>query len=424
MTHREFYTSLRIIRFHLFLFLSAFACASLLANEPSSIDLSGRWFWEGRGINTNNDGNGRIVIEFEQKGDKLLGNLLQLNGPSSTSNVMDMPLMDKPLFSKSSKLDATIEGEIIGPASVNDNRLVILKRFQKDKSHIAIFTGNYSIGPEGEFIEGYFVNTWGSGNRGWFVMYKMKDEDERVYHRDREGIRNLVETFEKSVKEKDSESFLKLYISDDAPVSNPRGTTTAKLFMETLKKYENSAETFHSTFVNINKKLAILKGRYHWTENDEKKGEGDVIWLLKKTNEGWKIIHHAWEGMNKKMGNQLNSDREEIIAMCNIYGGCVEEKNSEEFRSLYFSDDTPVTNPGKTIGALEFINWLQRYERPGETLHNIVINENGNLATMNARYHWFEYGERKGQGQAIWLLKKVDGKWKIIHHAWQGLKEA
>jgi len=42
---------------------------------------------------------------------------------------------------------------------------------------------------------------------------------------------------------------------------------------------------------------------------------------------------------------------------------------------------------------------------------------------MNARYHWFQFGEREGQGQAIWLLKKVDGKWKIIHHAWQGLKE-
>jgi len=27
---------------------------------------------------------------------------------------------------------------------------------------------------------------------------------------------------------------------------------------------------------------------------------------LKKTKEGWKIIHHAWEGINKKMGNQLN----------------------------------------------------------------------------------------------------------------------
>ena len=89
-------------------------------------------------------------------------------------------------------------------------------------------------------------------------MYKMKDEDESVYHKDREEIQNMVETFEKSVKEKDSESFLKLYISDDAPVSNPRGTTTAKLFMESLEKYENSAETFHSTFVNINKKLAIL----------------------------------------------------------------------------------------------------------------------------------------------------------------------
>ena len=423
MTCSRFHINHGINRLLIILCLSTFADVSLLAGEPSSVDLSGRWFWEGRGINTNNDGNGRIVIELEQKGDKLVGNLLQLNGPSSSSNVMDMSLMDMPLFSKSSKLDATIEGEILGPASVNDNRLVIMKRFQKDKNHIAIFTGNYSNGPEGEFIEGYFVNTWGSGNRGWFVMYKMNDEDERVYHRDREEIRNMVESFEKSIKEKDSESFLKLYISDDAPVSNPRGTTTAKLFMERLKKYENSAETFHSTFVNINKKLAILKGRYHWSENDEKKGEGDVIWLLKKTNEGWKIIHHAWQGINKKMGNQLNIDREEIIAMCNIMAKCVEEKNTDEFRSLYFSDDTPVTNPGRTFRAVEFINWLQRYEQPGETLHNIVINENGNLATMNARFHWFEYGERKGQGQAIWLLKKVDGKWKIIHHAWQGLKE-
>ena len=112
--------------------IGIFTNTNLLAGEPSSIDLIGRWFWEGRGINTNNDGNGRIVIELEQKGDKLVGNLLQLNGPSSSSNVMDMPLMDMPLFSKSSKLDATIEGEILGPASVNDNRLVIMKRFQKD----------------------------------------------------------------------------------------------------------------------------------------------------------------------------------------------------------------------------------------------------------------------------------------------------
>jgi len=112
--------------------IGIFTNTNLLAGDPPPRDLSGRWFWEGRGINANNDGNGRIVIELEQKGDKLVGNLLQLNGPSSSSNVMDMPLMDMPLFSKSSKLDATIEGEILGPASVNDNRLVIMKRFQKD----------------------------------------------------------------------------------------------------------------------------------------------------------------------------------------------------------------------------------------------------------------------------------------------------
>ncbi|MFY0652444.1 MAG: nuclear transport factor 2 family protein [Cyclobacteriaceae bacterium] len=406
------------------LFISILANFNLLAGDSTLIDLSGRWFWEGRGINTNNNGNGRIVIELEQKGDKLVGNLVQLNGPSASAEVSDMPLMNKPLFSKSSHLAATIEGEILGPASGNDNQLVILKRFQKDKSHMAIFTGNHSIGPEGEFIDGYFVNTWGLGNRGWFVMHKMVDEDESVYDKDRKEIQNMVETFEKSIKEKDSESFLNLYISDNAPVSNPKKTKSAKLFMESLAKYENPEETFHSTFVNINKKLAILKGRYHWAENGEKKGEGDVIWLLKKTKEGWKIIHHAWEGMNKKMGNQLNSDREEIIAMCKLYAKCVEEKNTEEFKSLYYSDDTPITNPGKTIEAVEFIKWLQTYEQPGETLHNIVINENGNLATMNARFHWFENGERKGQGQQIWLLKKIDGKWKIIHQLWQGLKEA
>ncbi len=157
----------------LVLYISFLANVNLLAGDSTSIDLSGRWFWEGRGINTNNDGNGRIVIELEQKGNRIVGNLLQLNGPGASANVMDMPLMDMPLFSKSSKLDAIIDGEILGPATVNDNQLVILKRFQKDKSHIAIFTGNHSIGPEGEFIEGYFVNTWGLGNRGWFVMYKM-----------------------------------------------------------------------------------------------------------------------------------------------------------------------------------------------------------------------------------------------------------
>ena len=408
----------------LVLCISTLANVNLLTGDSTPIDLSGRWFWEGRGINTNNDGNGRIVIELDQKGNKLVGKLLQLNGPSASANVMDMPLMNMPLFSKSSKLDATIEGEIIGPASVNDNRLVVIKRFQKDKSHNAIFTGNYSIGPEGEFIEGYFVNTWGSGNRGWFVMYKMKDEDERVHERDSEEIQNMVDTFEKSVKERDRERFLQLYITEDAPVSNPGGKTTAGLFVESLKKYENPEETFHSTFVNIHKKLAILKGRYQWAEKGVKKGEGDVIWLLKKTDEGWKIIHHAWQGMNEKAGNQLNSDREEIIAMCNIYAKCVEDKNTEEFRALYSSENTPIDNPKKAIGAVEFIQWLQTYERPGETLHNIVVNENGKLATMNARFHWFKNGERKGQGQVIWLLKKVEGKWKIIHHLWQGLSEA
>jgi len=36
--------------------LGIFTNTNLLAGDPPPIDLSGRWFWEGRGIDTNNDG--------------------------------------------------------------------------------------------------------------------------------------------------------------------------------------------------------------------------------------------------------------------------------------------------------------------------------------------------------------------------------
>lgn len=46
----------------LVLYISMLANFNLLAGDSTLIDLSGRWFWEGRGINTNNDGNGKSFI--------------------------------------------------------------------------------------------------------------------------------------------------------------------------------------------------------------------------------------------------------------------------------------------------------------------------------------------------------------------------
>ena len=62
-------------------------------------------------------------------------------------------------------------GQIFGPFKANNNKLALIQRIQKNRTHLALFTGN--ILENGKSIEGHFTNTWADGGKGWLVLRKV-----------------------------------------------------------------------------------------------------------------------------------------------------------------------------------------------------------------------------------------------------------
>ncbi len=66
-------------------------------------------------------------------------------------------------------------------------------------------------------------------------------------------------------------------------------------FVDSIVGIDNEiSEVLFRKMVRVNGNIASLTAYYDWFKDGKKKHSGSIIFLLAKTNNGWKVIHKNW----------------------------------------------------------------------------------------------------------------------------------
>ncbi len=279
-------------------------------------ELSGRWIWEGRPRNNQGrtQNNGVLMIDINQINQNIIGDFYQFINPGRyASNRSFFKIVnineEFPVPTNDAELNchANSNGKIFGPFKANNNKLALIERIQKSGNHLALFTGN--ILENGKTIEGHFVNTWNDGGKGWLVLRKLSNftKDKGIVYEpyienldaDRNAILKIADIYEKNIKEKNRDGLSSIYHSD-VVISNITKKDNIKdqssdEFIDGIVGIDNEiSETLYRKMVRVNGNIASLTAYYDWFNDDVKGHSGSIIYLLVKTNNGWKVIHKNW----------------------------------------------------------------------------------------------------------------------------------
>jgi len=278
--------------------------------------LSGRWVWEGRPKNDYNrsQNNGGMFMDLHQINQYIYGDAYQFINPgrySTNRSHFKIVGIDEefPNPTNEDELNCLINsnGQIFGPFKANDNKLALIQRIQKNRTHRALFTG--TILENGKTIEGHFTNTWQDGGKGWLVLRKVTNftKDKGLVYEpyiesldvDRNEILSKASIYEKSIKAKNRESLRSICYSD-VVISNVTQKDkikdqTADDFMDGIVVADHKrSNTLYRKMVRVNGNIASLTAYYDWFNNSGKKRRGSVIFLLVKMDEGWRVLHKNW----------------------------------------------------------------------------------------------------------------------------------
>ena len=279
-------------------------------------ELSGRWVWEGRPHNDHNrsQNNGGMFMDLNQINQNIYGDAYQFINPgryASNRPFFKIVNVDEafPVPTNEAELNCHINsnGQIFGPFKANNNRLALIQRIQKNRTHLALFTGN--ILENGKTIEGHFTNTWADGGKGWLVLRKVTNftKDNGIVYEpyienldaDRNAILKIADIYENNIKEKNRDGLSSIYHSD-VIISNFTKKDNIKdqsadEFVDGIVGIDNEiSETLFRKMVRVNGNIASLTAYYDWFNDGKKKHTGSIIFLLAKTNNGWKVIHKNW----------------------------------------------------------------------------------------------------------------------------------
>jgi len=279
-------------------------------------ELSGRWVWEGRPHNdhSRSQNNGVLFMDLNQINQNIFGEAYQFINPgrySSSRSHSKIVNVDEafPVPTNEAELNCHINsnGQIFGPFKANDNKLALIQRIQKNRTHLALFTGN--ILENGKSIEGHFTNTWADGGKGWLVLRKLTNftRDKGVVYEpyienldaDRNAILQIAGIYEKNIEAKNREGLSSIY-HRDVVISNVTNKDkikdqSADEFVGGIVGIENEiSETLYRKMVRVNGYIASLTAYYDWFNDGKRKHSGSIIFLLAKTNNGWKVIHKNW----------------------------------------------------------------------------------------------------------------------------------
>lgn len=270
-------------------------CKEIVALPGALPDLSGTWTWTGRPTNDRNViRDGKMSITLEQEGTNLEGALIQINGPYE----------DPPEIGYVEGWDARISGFIV-PGNGSGYNMVQLRRINLDNDFQALFTGN--IARNGKQIAGYFVNSAGSGG-GWFVMEKESMDPDSLQDiselqvtdaTERQSILAMVHDFQKGMVTKDRALLMRLFKEPSTPVTGRDGedliSQTAEQFVDyIITSDEKIEEKLHDIHISVLQGVALMSCKYEYIEDNIVQGEGIEIWIIRKTNSGWRIETFLW----------------------------------------------------------------------------------------------------------------------------------
>ena len=125
------------------------------------------------------------------------------------------------------------------------------------------------------------------------------------------------------------------------------------------------------------------------------------------------------------------SDKNEIKQIVTTFMGCLIEKDSVKFYSLFH--DEPIVWVGvfkeksqqdrlkkdstkKNYFGSTYQKFYRSISNTGaneEKFYNIDINEDGNIASVTFDYSFWDNKKKINWGKESWGLVKIDGKWKI-----------
>jgi len=279
-------------------------------------ELSGRWVWEGRPCNASerSQNNGGLFMDLNQIKQNIYGDAYQFINPgryASNRPFFKIVNVDEafPVPTNDAELNCHINsnGQIFGPFKANDNKLALIQRIQKNRTHLALFTGN--ILENGKTIKGHFTNTWGDGGKGWLVLRKVSNftKDHGIVYEpyienldaDRNAILRIAGIYEKNIEAKNREGLSSIYHSD-VTISNVTKEDNIKdqsadEFVDGIVGIDSEiSEVLFRKMVRVNGNIASLTAYYDWFNDGKKKHSGSIIFLLAKTNNGWKVIHKNW----------------------------------------------------------------------------------------------------------------------------------
>jgi len=279
-------------------------------------DLSGRWVWEGRPCNAaeRSQNNGGLFMDLNQIHHNIYGDAYQFINPgryASNRPFFKIVNVDEafPVPTNDAELNCHINsnGKIFGPFEANNNQLALIQRIQKNRTHLALFTGN--ILENGKTIEGHFTNTWGDGGKGWLVLRKVTNFTKGngiVYEpyienldADRNAILQIAGIYEKSIEAKNREGLSSVYHSD-VIISNVTKKDniedqSADEVVDGIVGIDNEiSETLYRKRVRVNGNIASLTAYYDRFSDGKKRHSGSIIFLLAKANNEWKVIHKNW----------------------------------------------------------------------------------------------------------------------------------
>jgi len=278
--------------------------------------LSGRWVWEGRPCNAaeRSQNNGGLFMDLNQIRHNIYGDAYQFINPgryAANRPCFKIVNVDEafPVPTNDAELNCHIDssGQTFGPFKANNNKLALIQRIQKNRTHLALFTGN--ILENGKTIEGHFTNTWGDGGKGWLVLRKVTNvtKDKGIVYEpyiehldaDRNAILKIAGIYEKNIEAKNREGLSSIYHSD-VVISNVTKKDdikdqSADEFVDGIVDIENEiSEVLFREMVRVNGNIASLTAYYDWFNDGKKKHSGSIVFLLAKTNNGWKVIHKNW----------------------------------------------------------------------------------------------------------------------------------
>ena len=105
--------------------------------------------------------------------------------------------------------------------------------------------------------------------------------------------------YEKSIKAKNREGLNSIYHSDavisDVTKKDKITDQTADEFVDGIVGADHKrSETLYRKMVRVNGNIASLTAYYDWFNDGGKKRPGSIVFLLVKTDNGWKVLHENW----------------------------------------------------------------------------------------------------------------------------------